>query len=240
MRSVLHGLRTALLAPVFVVVTGVLAATIALIALLRRDAPILDSIIMWWSRFFLRLAGGKLTVDGQEHIDRSGQYLFVANHESNLDVAVMFLATRMPIRYLAKKELFKIPIFAQAMRGVGIVRTDRQAGKTAHGAINEGIADAKARGHSIIIFPEGTRADEGTLAPFKKGAFRIAIANQLPVIPISIRGTWEMWKPGAKIVYPGSVHATVHPAISTEGMELSDIAELSDRCRAIIAADLEA
>ncbi|NNC91901.1 MAG: 1-acyl-sn-glycerol-3-phosphate acyltransferase, partial [Acidimicrobiia bacterium] len=194
--------------------------------------------ILLWSRFFFWIAGGRLTTEGQEHIDPDVQYLFVANHESNLDVAVMFMTTHMPIRYLAKKELFKIPIFAQAMRGVGIVRTDRQAGKAAHGAINEGIADAKARGHSLIIFPEGTRSDTGELLPFKKGAFRIAIANDLPIIPISIEGTWEMWKPGAKVVYPGNVHTKVHPPIETKDMDVSHIGELNDRCRAIIAGDL--
>ncbi len=238
MRTTLYAVRTGVVAPIFVVVTAVLAGFIAIMAVIRRDPPINDAMIMWWSWFFLRIAGGRLETSGQEHIDGSGQYLFVANHESNLDIPVMFLTTRVPIRYLAKKELFKVPLLAQAMRGVGIVKTDRQAGKAAHGAINEGIADATARGHSLIIFPEGTRSDEGTLLPFKKGAFRIAIANELPIVPISIEGTWEMWKPGAKIVYPGRVRTVVHPPIPTTGLDLSQIAELSDRCRAIIAADL--
>ncbi len=179
-----------------------------------------------------------LEVTGAEKIDTARQYVFVANHLSNYDIPVMFRTIPVPIRYLAKKEIYKIPIVAQAMNRIGIIKTDRQAGGAAHALINEGVTAAKERGHSLIIFPEGTRSRDGKFGPLKKGAFRIAIANELPVVPVTIQGTWEVWPPEAKMFFPGAATAVVHDPIETMGMDLSQITELRERCHVAIASSL--
>jgi 1-acyl-sn-glycerol-3-phosphate acyltransferase len=237
--KVLRGLRTILVAPIFVVGTLVAAAVVTLASMVRRDSPVVDAIVLGWSRFFVGLAGSELTVEGVEKIDRTGQFLFIANHLSNLDIPVMFLATRMPIRYLAKAELFKIPIFKQAMKQLGIVRVDRLRGSAIHSEVNSGVAAAQARGHSLIIFPEGTRSESGEMAPFKKGAFRIAITNQLDIVPVTIDGTWEAWRPLSKIVMGGPLKAVIHDPIGVQGLELSDIDDLRTRVHDIIKKEYE-
>ncbi len=237
--KVLRGLRTIVVAPVFVIGTLLAAAVVALVSIIRRDSPLADTIVVGWSRFFIGLAGSRLTVEGVERIDRANQYVFIANHLSNLDIPVMFVATRMPIRYLAKAELFKIPIFKQAMVQIGIVRVDRLRGSAIHSEVNAGVAAAQARGHSLIIFPEGTRSENGEMAPFKKGAFRIAITNQLDIIPVTIAGTWESWRPLSKIVMGGPLQAVIHDPISVEGLELSDLDDLRTQVHEIIKKEYE-
>lgn len=237
--SVLRGLRTVLLAPVFVLGTLVAASIVVALAVFNRTDAV-DRAVRSWSRFFLTLAGSGLKTEGQERIEQAGQYVFIANHLSNLDIPVMFLATEMPIRYLAKAELFKIPILKQAMDAMGIVRVDRIGGAAIHYEVNEGVAAARAHGQSLIIFPEGTRSVSGEMATFKKGAFRIAIANQLDIIPVTIVGTWESWRPHSKIVRGGPVRAFVHAPISVEGLTLTDIESLRDEVHTVIENEYEA
>jgi len=231
--SVLRGLRTVVLAPVFVIGTLVASAIVFVLAATDRTEAA-DRAVRSWSRFFLALASSELSTEGSEQIDRSGQYVFIANHLSNLDIPVMFLATEMPIRYLAKAELFKIPILKQAMDALGIVKVDRIAGAAIHYEVNEGVAAARAHGDSLIIFPEGTRSVSGNMAGFKKGAFRIAITNQLDIIPVTIVGTWEAWRPHSKIVMGGPVRAVIHERIPVEGLTLADMNSLRDQVHTVI------
>lgn len=237
-KRVLAALRTAFAVPTFLLFTFVVSSIVVVLSYIRPDTPLIDRIIRGWSRLFLTTGPITLETSGQENIDPDQQYVFVANHLSNFDIPVMFRTVPKPIRYLAKKEVYKIPFVAQAMNRVGIIKTDRDAGPAAHAMINEGVAKAKARGHSLIIFPEGTRSRDGSLGPFKKGAFRIAIANGLPVVPVSVLGTWEVWQPNALIFYPGHATTKIHKPIPTEDLDLDDITALRDEVHAIIAADI--
>lgn len=227
-------LRTIIVVPLFFFFTLGLAAFLSLYAMARPDSPFIERIIRFWSRAFLLAAGTRLSIEGQHKVDRNGQYVFVANHLSNLDIPVMFLTAPVPIRYLAKKEVYKIPFVATAMRKIGIVKVDRQRGSAVHAEVNKGVAAAKGRGHSLIIFAEGTRSRDGEFHGLKKGAFRIAIANQLTIVPVTIEGTWEIWPPGSKLFYPGEARTVVHDPIPTAHLELSDINELRAQVHDII------
>ena len=237
-RRLLPGLRTVLLLGPFLAFTLVFAAVVLIMSLVDKDSRLIESTIRLWSRLFLGTAPVHLQIEGRDRIDPNRQYVFAANHLSNYDIPVMLLTAPVPIRFLAKKELFSIPVLAQAMRRIGIIETDRQASSAAHAQINQGVAEAKGRGHSIIVFPEGTRSDNGKLAGFKKGAFRIAIANDLPVVPVTIHGTWEAWPPGSKLVYPSRATATVHEPIPTSELTLLDINDLRNRVHAAVASAL--
>ncbi len=237
--KVVAALRTALVVPIFFVFTLVIAGLVTLAAVIRPDSSLVERLIRLWSRMFVSAAGSRLTIEGQDRVDPSGQYVFVANHLSNLDIPVMFLTAPVPIRYLAKKEVYKIPMVAMAMRKIGIVKVDRGGGNAMHAEVNAGVAAARARGHSLIIFPEAHRSVTGELRTFKKGAFRIAIANGLPVVPVTIEGTWEVWPPGSKLFFPGRVRARVHEPIATSDLGLNDINGLREKAQEIIAASYE-
>lgn len=230
--------RTALTSIVGVVTTVVAVPIVMAIAAVSDTSPWIDRIIRAWSRAWLLASGSNLTVEGRHNIDPDASYVVVANHLSTLDIMACFLAVPLPIRYLAKKELFRIPVLAQGMRAVGIVEVDRSARTAVHAEVNRKAAELVAKGRSLIIYAEGTRPRDGQLHPFKKGAFTMAIASQLPVVPVTIRGTYEAWRPDTLWVHGGHITAVVEEPIPTAGMTKQDAGALADEVHNIIAKRL--
>ena len=236
MRSYAAAVRTVIGIVVLVAATAVFGLYVTIISFFKPQNMHTERIVNLWARVFLSLPPASLQTIGRDKLDLDQQYVFVANHLSNFDIPAVLLAIPHRIRFLAKAELFKIPIFSQAMQRVGVIRTDRRAGQAAHAAINEGVARARDVGYSLIIFPEGTRSVDGELHTFKKGAFRIAIANELPVVPVTIEGTWEIWPPGRRIFYPGDVRVTIHDPIPVAGLTTADIATVREAAHAAVAS----
>ena len=220
--------------------TIVCAVIVLIVAFMKDTSPLIDKIIRFWCRTWLLMAGSKLTVEGQEHIDADMSYVVVANHLSTLDVMAAFLAIRLPIRFLAKTELFRIPLFAQGMRAVGMVEVDREARGAVHATVNRQAKELIASKRSLIIYPEGTRPRNGVMKRFKKGAFTMAIASQLPVLPMSIHGSYEAFPPGKPWVYGGPIRIVIDPPIETVGLDHSDTGDLRDQVHEIIAGRVTA
>ena len=235
MRIVTTTYRTILTWVVGVIVTIIGATSALVLVLINPTSPKIESVIRWWSRAWLWASGTEVNVEGSENIDQEQSYVVVANHLSTLDIMVCFVAVPLPIRYLAKKELFRIPLLAQAMRAVGIIEVDRAARTAIHTSVNRQAKQLIENKRSLIIYPEGTRPRDGVMKPFKKGAFTMAIASQLPVLPLSIHGTYEAAAPGKPWFHGGHVTAIIDPAIPTAGMTGSDADGLRDRSREIIA-----
>lgn len=226
-------------------VTGVfatiVAATAALtLALVSPTSPKIESVIRWWSRMWIAASGTDLTIEGSENIDPNQSYVVVANHLSTLDIMVCFLAVPLPIRYLAKKELFRIPLLAQAMRAIGIIEVDRAARSAIHLSVNRQAKELIKHKRSLIIYPEGTRPRDGSLKPFKKGAFTMAIASGLPILPLTIHGTYEAAIPGEPWIRGGPVTVVIDPAIPTASMISADANELRTRVYDLIAGRVTA
>jgi len=219
--------------PLFWVFTILASAAFLFVMALRfRGAG--EALVQLWSRAFLAVAPVRWVVSGTEHIEPGTQYFFLSNHLSNFDIPLLFRAIPTPIRFLAKKELYKIPVFAQALNVAGIVKIDRGAGASSYAAINEGVAKAKENGYSLIVFPEGTRSRKGDLHPFKKGAFRMAISTGLPVVPVTVNGTWEVWPPGSKVFYKGDASVVIHEPIPTAELTVKDIDALRTQVHDVI------
>ena len=234
MRWIITLLRTALTWVVGVLLTIVCGLIVMVIVLFNETAPVIERIILFWSRSWLVTSGTKLTVVGREHIDPDVSYVVVANHLSTLDIMVCFLATRLPIRYLAKTELFRIPILAQAMRAVGIIEVDRQARGAIHAAVNKQAKELIAKNRSLIIYAEGTRPRDGVMKKFKKGAFTMAIAGGLPVLPMAIHGTYEAAPSGRPWFFGGPVTVVIDPPIPTADLTPADTGALRDEVRELI------
>jgi 1-acyl-sn-glycerol-3-phosphate acyltransferase len=227
--------RTVLTWVVGVVATILGAAAVMVIALFDDTSPLIERVIRGWSRAWLIASGTRLEVTGREHVDPDRSYVVVANHISTLDIMACFLAVRLPIRYLAKKELFKVPVLAQGMRAVGIIEVDRAARGAIHGAVNRQAKELMEKKRSLIIYAEGTRPRDGVMATFKKGAFTMAIASQLPVLPVSIHGTYQAFPPGQAWVRGGTIKVAIDAPLETAGLGPSGAGVLRDRVYDIIA-----
>jgi 1-acyl-sn-glycerol-3-phosphate acyltransferase len=235
MRWLVIFMRTVLTWTVGVLATIAGAIAVMVIVVFRPTSSAIDKVIELWSRSWLWASGTRLSIEGRENIKPQESYLVVANHLSTLDIMVCFIAVRLPIRYLAKKELFRIPLLAQAMRAIGIIEVDRSARSSIHSSVNRQASELIAKRRSLIIYPEGTRPRNGVMKPFKKGAFTMAIAGGLPVLPLSIHGTYEAAAPGKPWFKGGPVTAIIDAPISTDGMTAADADALRDRVREIIA-----
>ncbi len=168
----------------------------------------------------------------------NGSYVFTGNHSSNLDIPVIMGRLPVSIRFMAKKEIFKVPVLGGAMRAIHMIETDRRFSPTAHRAINEQVTTVIDAGLSLMIFPEGTRSEDGKMLPFKKGAFRIARDNELPIVPVTIVGAYEAWRPHAKLIFGGKVKLMIHDPIPTTGLTAADLNDLRNRTRSMVAAAL--
>jgi 1-acyl-sn-glycerol-3-phosphate acyltransferase len=216
------------------------AIAVMIIAALNDTSPLIDKVIRGWSRAWLIASGTRMNVAGQEHVDPTRSYIVVANHESALDIMACFLAVRLPIRYLAKKELFRVPILAQGMRAVGIIEVDREARGAIHAQVNRQAQQLLEKSRSLIIFAEGTRPRDGIMRPFKKGAFTMAIAGELPVLPVSIHGAYQAMPPGTPWVRGGLIEVIIDAPVETTGMTSANTGALRDRVYETIAGRVRA
>ncbi|MCP4309432.1 MAG: 1-acyl-sn-glycerol-3-phosphate acyltransferase [bacterium] len=237
-RKILLGVKSAIAVPLFILYT-ILISGVFIIVMALRLRRTGEFVIQLWSRAFLLVPPMSYDVSGVGNVAPDTQYFFLANHLSNFDVPLLFRAIPTPIRYLAKKELYKIPVFAQALHVAGIIKIDRGAGVKSYAAINEGVAKAKENGYSLIVFAEGTRSRDGDLHPFKKGAFRMAISTGLPVVPVTVNGTWDVWPPGSKLFYRGHASVVIHEPIETADLNTDDINMLRKRVYEVIASDFQ-
>jgi len=240
MRWILDFFRTIFTWAVGVAATVVAAPLVLIIAAFRPMSPSIDGIIRTWSRLWLLASGTRLTVEGEQNLDPDRSYVVVANHLSTLDIMTCFLTIPVPIRFLAKKELFQIPVFAQAMRAVGIIEVDRSARSAVHAKVNEQAEQLIAAKRSLIIFPEGTRPRDGAMRPFKKGAFTMAISGQLPIIPLTIHGSYEAFPPGREWIHGGHITAYIDPPIETAGLSQADTGKLRDQAYEIVSRRVRA
>ena len=217
--NVLAGIRTIVFVPLFVLYSMFLAAIVVVVGLFDPAADIHDRIVNHWARVFLTIPPVSIRVEGVENIDPSRRYVVASNHLSQFDIPLLFHVLPLHGRFLSKKEVFRIPVVGRAMRTIGIIEIDREAGGgSSRRAITAGVKVAAERGYSLLVFPEGTRSRDGNLLPFKKGAARIAIDTQLPLLPVILEGSDRIMRADSKWIHPGHVHVRVLEPIETEGL----------------------
>jgi 1-acyl-sn-glycerol-3-phosphate acyltransferase len=209
-------LRTILTILTVFVVTTVLGITVIVAGLLGvkgKPDGIYDTIPRWWSAAVLWAAGIRVRVHGLENGGQGEPRIFASNHVSWFDVPA--LARILPrYKFVAKAELFKVPIFGRAMRTAGMVEIQRENRKAAFGAYD--VAAERIRdGNSVVVFPEGTRGHSYPLRPFKKGPFVLAIAAGVPIVPVIVHGTIEIMRKGSFWVHPGTIDIHLLEPVTT-------------------------
>src|SRR3954468_16969206 len=183
-----------------------------------KDKPngLFDNAPRWWSMLVLWASGIKVRTHGLENL-KAGPHIYASNHVSWFDVPA--LAKILPhYKFVAKAELFKVPVFGRAMRAVGMIEIQRENRKAAFGAYDVAAERIRA-GSSVVVFPEGTRGREYALRPFKKGPFVLAIAAGVPIVPIIVHGTIEIMKKGSLWAHPGTIDIHLLEPVETAGVD---------------------
>ncbi len=213
----------------FVIITGVPLSLI--------NPNYLHSYSRLWARISLMLAGVRLTVQGREHLPAQGAAVYMVNHTSNFDILAIFAGLPCQFRWLAKAELFRIPLFGYAMKRHGSIPVDRSNRKNSVLSMREAVKRIEG-GTSVLIFPEGTRSPNGKLQAFKAGSFTLALMAQVPVVPVAISGSRDVMPKHSRWIRGGHITLTILPPVSTTDRKVAERVELMEEVRRPIAIAL--
>jgi 1-acyl-sn-glycerol-3-phosphate acyltransferase len=170
-----------------------------------------------WARIILGVTLVRLRVEGGERVPRDGPVVFMANHESWLDIPVLLAAIPVQVRFLAKKSLFGVPFLGWAMIAMGFIPVDRQNRREAVKSFEE-AAQRIRTGRSVLIFPEETRTRDGKLLPFQRGGFLIAIKAGIPIVPVGLDGPRRCLARDSYLLRAGPITVRFGEPIPTAGL----------------------
>ncbi len=189
--------------------------TMAIVAaIFTKSGDMPHKVARSWARAVLKISGVDVTVTGISRIDHDRSCIVMANHQSNFDIPVLLAHLPIQFRWLAKAELFRIPVFGRAMRSCGYISIDRSNRESAFRSLAKAAAMVQD-GTSIVVFPEGTRSIDGIIKPFKKGPFVLAVDAGVPIVPIVINGTWSIMPKDRLTIKPCRVTLDVLSPIET-------------------------
>jgi len=201
----------------------------------ERDS-LTNDIVRKWARFVVSLTKSDVEVRGEENIPQDTAVVLIGNHQSYLDIPVLMGYVNKPIAFIAKSEILKVPVLSKAMKLMQctfLVRTDmRQSVK----AMAEAVETIK-KGYSMVIFPEGTRSKGGPVIDFKAGSFKLAYKSGVPILPVTIDGTFRLFEEKNK-VQSGKVIITVHPPVPTANLTKEEQGLIPDKIRSIVLSAL--
>jgi 1-acyl-sn-glycerol-3-phosphate acyltransferase len=229
-------IRTATFWVVVVPSTAFFSLVSILGGLARAPRGLHDWVHRNWAGSLLWAAGVRVEVVGAENVLRDAPQVFIANHQSIFDVFAMLAHLPASVRFIAKQELGRIPVLAQAMRAAGHVFIDRQNRRESRLTMRTAGERMKRENLSLGLFPEGTRSRDGRLGNFKKGAFQLAIETQVPIVPICVDGSHKIVV--GRRVRPGRMSLCVARALPTQGRDAEDRDVVLEAVRQTIASGL--
>jgi len=195
-------------------------------------------IARFWSWMILSMGGVKIKIHGLSRIDGSQRYLFMANHQSNIDIPVLINSLpAFQLRWIAKKELLWVPFFGWALWGGKHITVDRADGSAARRSLLR-AQEHMANGISVVVFPEGTRSPDGRLLPFKRGGFLLAARTRVPIVPVSIGGSGKILSRGDWHVRPGTIEVHIGEPIATTDYRPGSLRGLATEVQRIVEKNL--
>jgi len=230
--------RTILTVITVVIMTLICSSLATIFGLFGPYSIIVYYIAKIWTNSILFAAGVKLHVEGLEKIDPNKSYIFIGNHQSHFDVLSVFSALPLTVRFMAKKELFKIPVFGWSLYASGTIRIDRSNRERAIKSMNNAL-DRIKRGVSVVVFPEGTRSEDGKIREFKKGGFVLAIKGGIPIVPVSISGSRFILPKNTVRINPGDIKIIFTDPIQTDQLGYQEREKLSSEVRRIIVENYD-
>jgi 1-acyl-sn-glycerol-3-phosphate acyltransferase len=183
-----------------------------------------------FGRGMIKATGSTVTVEGLENIPQDRAVLFVANHQSNFDIPLLMGYLEKPFGFISKVEVKKLPIVREWMVEMNSIFMDRSDRRQSLKAIKDGIESLK-NGHSLLIFPEGTRSKGDAMEEFKTGSFHLAVKSGVPIVPVTISGTHRMYESNGNRVKPVQVKLIISEPLFMEDMtdlDIKDVAKLAE------------
>jgi len=231
-------IRTIFVWSCIVVATLVLGVLTLLTYPFDRKGRIGHHCARLWGRVALLANRVKVQVEGLENIRGKGPFIFMSNHQGSYDIFVLLGHLPFQFKWLVKKELFSIPFFGWAMSAAGYISLNRQGTRETVEAMNE-AAQKIREGMSVVIFPEGSRSPDGSIQPFKKGGFSLAMKAKVPIVPISLAGSREIMPKDRLTTSSGEIRIRIGDPIETEPYSLKDRTALMEKVSETISKNFE-
>ena len=228
--------RSMIIVAAAICITALTAACVAIINLFAAAGKLNRRIGCRWAKILLSISGVKIDIIGTEHIMLDKAQIIMANHQSDFDILICMAGITKDFIWTAKKELFRIPVFGAALRGVGAVEIDRQDHEKAIKNLEQ-AAEKLREGVSVATFPEGTRSRGGELLPFKQGMFYLAIQTGTPIVPVAIIGSGKIMSKKSLQVNRGKIIMVIDKPIDVSGYTIETRFQLMERVRNVIVAN---
>jgi 1-acyl-sn-glycerol-3-phosphate acyltransferase len=195
-----------------------------------RKGKVVHLYARLWGKAALFATRVKVRVEGLENLNGKGPYIFMSNHQGYYDIFALLGNLPIQFKWLAKKELFSIPFFGWTMAAAGYIRVDREGTRETVKAMNQAARRIR-EGLSVVIFPEGSRSPDGSIQPFKKGGFTLAIKSKVPIVPIAISGSREIMPKERLTASPGEIKIRVGAPIEIQNYSMKDRKNLMEKVR---------
>ena len=224
--------------PVGLLITMMAGWTTMLVAVIWSPRIASRYIAATWGRIICWMTPVRVTVEGAGNADPLKTYVVVCNHQSQYDIFLVYGWLKLDLKWVLKAEIRKIPGVGIGCEKAGHIYVDRSNPELARKAVRDAL-DSVGDGVGVLFFPEGTRSPNGKMLPFKKGAFRVATSQKLPILPVTLVGTRDIQKPKSLVIVPGKIQMVIHPAIEVSGAEdAEDVLELMTKARQAISSAL--
>ncbi len=219
----------------FIVCTTFLCGGLATLSAILSEPRYASIFGVIWARLNSLATPMVVKIRGKENISKTQSYVIVSNHQSQYDIFVLYGWLGIDFKWVMKQELRKVPALGIACEKIGHIFIDRSNTAAALNSINEAKSKI-VNGTSVIFFPEGTRSTDGRLGNFKKGAFKMALDLQIPILPVTISGTRAIFPTNSLDLFPGRACMTIHPPIDISEYDNRGIGTLMEKTREIIAS----
>ena len=223
-------IHTALLVTLGVAITAFMSLWSVFFSIFPDADNKIHKVANLWAKILLLICNIKVKVIGTENLQHGKPQIFISNHQSDFDILILLAFIPVQFRWIAKKELFSIPVFGAAMRSAGYIEIDRSNREKSLQSLDEAALRIR-KGKSIMTFPEGTKSRNGEIKPFKHGTFHLAVTSGVPIVPVSIVGSGKIMSKRSLRIKAGQIKLIIGKPVEVQNFDIEKRHELIETVR---------